>query len=732
VINRAHIHLERPTKLRRNVLLLVALVAFAFMAVGAGLAIWSALDMRQAVSDQFNQEQLALARHVSTLIEREVGFLRREMLLLRKQLVKGAPPPEAYREVIQDTFHRVLESGVCEIEIVRHGGLEDYVFTPSGFWMPRQADEKNIQPFLDPKGLGGQDVWVSETDVKAFGIRLSLVTALSTGPPGHMIFHVDISRFLTPFLREIRSGESGYAWVIDEKGTFLYHPDTDFVGKSAFQIRQEKYPAVPTAIINFIQKEKMLKGETGTGTYSSGWHRGMTGNIKKLVAFCPVKVSELPPRIWSTAVAAPTSEIEDAIQSAYLRLFFLQGLVILVILLCAGALLFFEMKWSRILERRVSERTEDLKKSEERYRSLVESAEDFIFTVDAGGSFQSMNSFTANFFGGRAEEFIGRKLSTLFPDQVAKRQMDLVQHVYRVGKSARDEFEVAMGDRKIWLSANLMPLKNEEGAVNAVLCIARDVTENKNLERQLINTERLASMGTLAAGVAHEVNNPLGVILGFADLLLRKADRNSQQYEDLKTIERQGLHCKQVVENLLSFARLGEGIGEFANLNECVQDIIKVVRHTLEMHDIDLELSLADDLPPVKGDPRQLQQVFLNLINNAVSAMPSGGALRIRTLPAPNTSRAVIEFHDEGVGIREEDRDRIFEPFFTTKPEGEGTGLGLFVSYGIITKYGGTIDLVSQTVSSGRPSGTTFTIRLLTETQGNSERGTRSAEDPRE
>ena len=168
-----------------------------------------------------------------------------------------------------------------------------------------------------------------------------------------------------------------------------------------------------------------------------------------------------------------------------------------------------------------------------------------------------------------------------------------------------------------------MPLKNEEGAVTAVLCIARDVTENKILERQLINAEKLASMGTLAAGVAHEVNNPLGVILGFCDLLLRKTDKDTQAYEDLKTIERQGLHCKQVVENLLSFARLGEGDSDIADLNECVQDIIKVVRHTLEMHDIDLSLSLSDDMPPVRGNPRQIQQVFLNLINNAIAAMPS-------------------------------------------------------------------------------------------------------------
>ncbi|MEW6668466.1 MAG: ATP-binding protein [Thermodesulfobacteriota bacterium] len=705
---------ERPPKLKRNVLGLVAAVAIAFMAAGAGLGIWSARDMRQVVADQFNQEQLVMARHVSTLIERQMGFLKKELLLLRKQEELGSPYPEAYQEVIQETFERVLESGVWRIEIIEPETLKSHVFTPSRHRTTKETDKDTLKLLPDLHRPGDPDVWVSDTDIKAYGIRLSLVASLSGESPRHLIFHVNISWFLTPFLKDIRSGRTGYAWVIDERGFFLFHPNTEFMGKSAFQIRGEKFPGVSTAIIDFIQKERMLKGETGTGSYISGWHRGITGSIKKLAAFCPVNISDHPRRMWSTAVAAPTSEIEEASQRAYLRLFFLQGLVILVILLCAGALLFFEMKWSRILERRVGERTEDLKKSEEKYRSLVESAEDFIFTVDAGGAFQSMNSFTANFFGGRAEEFVGRKLSALFPEQVAKKQLDLVRHVYKVGKSARDEFEVAMGDRRIWLSANLMPLKNEEGAVNAVLCIARDITENKNLERQLINTERLASMGTLAAGVAHEVNNPLGVILGFCDLLLRKADKGTQQYEDLMTIERQGLHCKQVVENLLSFARLGEGGAEFANLNECVREIIKVVKHTLEMHDIDLVLSLSDDLPPIKGDPRQLQQVFLNLINNAASAMPAGGALKIRTYPERNTRRAVIEFQDEGVGIREEDRDRIFEPFFTTKPEGEGTGLGLFVSYGIITKYGGTIDFVSQHASSSKPGGTTFTIKLLT------------------
>jgi two-component system, NtrC family, sensor kinase len=705
---------DRRPKMNRNVLFFVSAVAVLFLLAGGGLGIWSAREMRETVTEQYSQQQLVIARHTSSLIERQLALLRREILLLRKEGGSSLYGPEFGQDLMQDVFQRVIESGVYRIEIIEPSTGKNYLFSPFRRWTIRDAEEEKLPSLPDPSEIGEEDVWISKTDLKPWGNRFALAVPLTGAPPRLLLFYVNATWFLSPFLRDIRSGKTGYAWLMDDEGNFLYHPNTDFVGKSAFKIREEKFPSVDSRDILFIQREEILKGKTGTGTYHSGWHRGITGSIKKLIAYCPVSVSETIPIRWSVAVVVPTSEIEDSVQQSYLRLFFLQGLVIMVIFVSAGALLVFEKRWSRILERRVDQRTEELKKSEEKYRSLVESAEDFIFTVDHEGFFQSMNSFTANFFGGRPEEFIGKTLSALFTEGVAFKQFELVKQVYKVGKSVRDEFEVTIGDHAIWLSANFMPLKNEEGTVTAVLCIARDVTENKILERQLINTEKLASMGTLAAGVAHEVNNPLGVILGFCDLLLRKTEKNTQAYEDLKTIERQGLHCKQVVENLLSFARLGEGDSDTANINECVQDIIKVVRHTLEMHDVDLSLTLSDEMVPVRGNPRQIQQVFLNLINNAIAAMPAGGMLRIRTFPERSTGRGVIQFQDDGVGIKEEDKDRIFEPFFTTKPEGEGTGLGLFVSYGIIARHGGTIDFVSHR-GSAKPSGTTFTIKLIGE-----------------
>ncbi len=344
---------------------------------------------------------------------------------------------------------------------------------------------------------------------------------------------------------------------------------------------------------------------------------------------------------------------------------------------------------------------------------MVESAEDFIFTVDHSGRFRSLNSFTAAFFGGTPSQFTGRPLSDLFSQEVAEEQLKLVKSVFQFGKSMRDEFMIARGEYQIWLSANFMPRKDERGNVISVLCIARDITESKKLENQLINTEKLASMGTLAAGVAHEINNPLGIILGFTDLLLEKADKNSQRYRDLKTIERHGLHCKAVVENLLSFARQGEGQSAYCDINEAIKDIVNVVNHSLEMSDIELRLDMTPGLPRAKGDSRQMQQVLLNLINNAAAAMQQSGKLEIKTALDANCEKIIVVVRDNGHGIPKEHIDKIFDPFFTTKSEGEGTGLGLFVSHGIVSKYKGTITCESSMVEfPKKPRGTTFTLAL--------------------
>jgi PAS domain S-box-containing protein len=392
---------------------------------------------------------------------------------------------------------------------------------------------------------------------------------------------------------------------------------------------------------------------------------------------------------------------------------------IIALVLGLGAVLSYRDQRIRNLEKEIAKKNEDLQRSEEKYHSLVESTEDFIFTLDAQGHFKSLNSFTASFFGGTPSQFIGQSLSALFSREVSAQLLQLVLTVFEFGKSVREEFMVTTGEYEVWLSANFMPFKDEKDRVVSVLCIAKDVTENKKLENQLINTEKMASMGTLAAGVAHELNNPLGVMLGFTDLLLEKLEKTSQDHQDLKTIERHGLHCKQVVENLLSFARQGEGMSEYCDIYDALHEIVGVVNHSLDMNNVELRLNLSPGLPKVKGDARQIQQVFLNLINNAAAAMKNGGTLEIDSSLRTDQRKVHVVVRDNGHGIKKEHIEHIFDPFFTTKREGEGTGLGLFVSHGIVTKNEGTITCESSTEETQKkPRGTTFTVTLKAKEEG--------------
>jgi two-component system NtrC family sensor kinase len=228
-----------------------------------------------------------------------------------------------------------------------------------------------------------------------------------------------------------------------------------------------------------------------------------------------------------------------------------------------------------------------------------------------------------------------------------------------------------------------------------------------------IQAEKLASLETLTAGIAHEINNPIGIILGYCSLVLEKIDPKTQIYKDLKTIERQGLNCKQIVENLLSFTRPRQDAEDSVNLNITIEKLLALVGPGLKAEGIFWDSSLLPELPPAPGNVQKWQQVLLNLINNAKTAMPSGGSLKIWTSTKDTGKTIELGVQDNGIGIPKEHLGRIFDPFFTTKKEGRGIGLGLSISYGIINNYGGSISCQSRTEDTpGQPKGTTFIISM--------------------
>ena len=225
---------------------------------------------------------------------------------------------------------------------------------------------------------------------------------------------------------------------------------------------------------------------------------------------------------------------------------------------------------------------------------------------------------------------------------------------------------------------------------------------------QLVQTEKLASIGQLAAGVAHEINNPLGSVLLYADILCKETpEENKQQREDLQMIIREANRCKTIVNDLLNFSRQNEVLAQEIDLNTMLHELVKEQQKQELYLSVEILEDLDPALPSIQADPLQLHQVLVNLMHNAAEAMPDGGELTLRTRSGPAPGFVAIEVQDTGSGISEENMKRIFTPFFTTKPIGKGTGLGLAIIYGIVKMHQGQIKIQSEV-----GKGTTFTIVL--------------------
>jgi len=724
----------------RRALIVFGILMIVLLLSALYLGMVSARHMKEIIREDFNKQQLILARYASHRIEDGLDFNKRELLLL------SLSPSIQYLEVswanrMNTTLSSVKEEGVIEIRLVDKNGGTAYIVDNRGIHRIIKVHFQDTGYFKWACLKENKNrIYVGEItrESKRYPEKLVMILATPTYeesideahpvPTGRfsgvLLFTVDVTYLVREAIRDIKSGKTGYAWAIDNKGVFLYHPEKDFIGEDAFKARATKKPKVSFAQINMIQKEKMLKGEEGTGWYISGWHGYTETEMKKLIAYAPVYLTSGHYRNWSIAVVAPMSEVEGTIHSVYTRQFYIQGVIIFVIIFGSIYVINFERRWAKTLEEEVTEKTEDLKKSlnkleksEKKYRTLVESAEDLIFTLNEKGEYLSMNRCAARFFGGHPEELIGKNMYNLFSKESAELQMGFVRQVFNTGKNVNVKYPVEIGEREYWLTSNFVGLKNENDKVFAVLGISRDITERKKIEEeQMYNTEKLASLGKLTAGVAHELNNPVAIILGFADRLLEKAEPNSKEYEMLKAVERQGINSKRIVENLLGFARYREKTEYCTDVNESLESVLSVVENILITKKITLEKNLAEDLPRVRGDSGHLQQVFMNLITNAVAAMEGGeggGVLTISARLNEPGNRVEILFKDTGHGIKREYRDKIFEAFFTTKRVGEGTGLGLSVCYGIVTKYGGEITFETVAEEEDRErEGTTFTVSL--------------------
>ena len=334
--------------------------------------------------------------------------------------------------------------------------------------------------------------------------------------------------------------------------------------------------------------------------------------------------------------------------------------------------------------------------------NIVESLNVGVLAVDLEGLVESWNTRMEQLFGVARQDAVGRQLRSLLPEELgeeiaARGDQEQITGIYKQ--------RLQHQGKALTLNVSITPLVSKSGERIGRLLLFDDVTQRERMEEQMSQTEKLTSLGLLAAGVAHEVNTPLAVISNYIQMLAKQMPDGDPRQSLIEKIVKQTFRASEIVNNLLNFSRTGAAEATDIDVNRVVEETLSLVSHPLKTAQIHVVKHLGETLPPVRGSANKLQQVFLNLFLNARDAMPGGGLLEVRT--GAHNGSVEIEVVDTGAGIAREHIHRIFDPFFTTKSNGRGTGLGLSVSYGIIKEHSGKID-----VRSTPGKGTSFHVEF--------------------
>ncbi|HKP10477.1 MAG TPA: ATP-binding protein [Blastocatellia bacterium] len=363
-----------------------------------------------------------------------------------------------------------------------------------------------------------------------------------------------------------------------------------------------------------------------------------------------------------------------------------------------------------LLYRSEMEKAEELARLKEFSENIIESVNVGILAVDFDGRVTTWNSALEEITGIARERAVRRSISDVLDRDLIETVQATIgdegwtiretRHIYKYNTTTED-------GRPLTLNVSIAPFEAAHGVVTGALIVLENVTERAQLEEQLVQREKLSSIGLLAAGVAHEVNTPLAGISSYTQMLLQQITEADPKRKLLEKIHAQTLRASGIVNNLLNFSRTGDTQFREVDVNHVLDDTLQLLEPQLRGSRVEIVRHYAEELPAAYGNASKLQQVFMNLALNARDAMPAGGRLTITTRLVDTS--LVVDFRDTGIGISPEHIARIYDPFFTTKEVGQGTGLGLALSYGIIQEHGGRIFVES------RPNeGAHFTIKLPT------------------
>ncbi|OGL38912.1 MAG: hypothetical protein A3C43_01970 [Candidatus Schekmanbacteria bacterium RIFCSPHIGHO2_02_FULL_38_11] len=659
------------------------------------------------IASQFNSQQLIVAHEVAILIESFFKKTLDELNLAAFFLGRNISELEETTPLLNKLFSNLqFDSIIISTAFINAKGemLSQYPtpeslknkdinsFDNKDFFV---FSKQTLKPFISKATMnkGRREIIIS------FPIHKQTKTEIGEGKEflGILVCYIDVKELAQTFSKPIKRGVIGYAWILNEDGTLLYHPShPEMIWRNIFKNDGTCFQCHES----FENEKRMVRGEIGTKEYFV-----KTGG-KKIIAYYPIKIfdkryiprlSEKGMRIanWSIAVSSPYSNVISLIKQSNRNILFMTGLVVLV--LFCGSIYLITINIKRVKAEEKMTWGEKVLEAKNRLQALFDGITDGISIMDKDYRVVAVNKGQVRMSGKSEDELIGQLCYEKFTDKDGVCEGCPVEVTMTTGKSSTGERIVKKeSEGKRYWSMLTFPLKDSEGRTTQVIKYVRDITEQKEMNEEIEQSRRLSAMGEMIAGVAHEIKNPLQNISMGISLVKYETEGNKECRETIENIMEGVKSLNTIVEDLLDFSKPMKLDIFKCDIDEILDEVLTSMDEIFEKNHTKIKRDFCGDKKYIRIDGMKIKQVFINLIQNSIEAMPEGGEIMISTknLSGKGMDYSEVRIRDIGHGIAEGNLGRIFDPFFTTKTK--GVGLGMAIIQRIVKLHKGEIKVNSE------------------------------------
>jgi C4-dicarboxylate-specific signal transduction histidine kinase len=658
------------------IVVITILVAILVSVIALNMSFHRSLQMETA--EQFNKQQLLLARAETANIESYIGKIKDDTLRVSQFLSMIQFNNKTLYEFLSDVFFKDVRTVKMRISFVDNTGK---VLFNQGDLAPEESHNKDLIKMV--KNSCQEQALIQQNTE-----RVSIITPVCrfNSLTGAVIAVIDIQDLARVFLGPLKSGERGYAWMMDGNGNLLYHPtQPTMVGRNLYRTDTSCFQCHKS----FDIEKKIIEGK---GDFY-GKYVAPTGE-DKVLAFSTASVGDSK---WIVAVSAPYSEVTMSMHTSMKFHSWLNIMIFLTASIVSAMLI--DMNRKRVkaaevarhqketekhaedLERQVALRTRELTTEKEKLNTVISAIGSGIILVDNHRRILWINDTMKTIVG---KDITGMQCDDFFSDCK-------IIGSYKANDMQTDVLSDLFGKKNKYFQVTTAPVKGGEEGVQGYIRLVDDVTDIKNMEEQMMHSEKLALLGRLTTGIVDEIGNPVTSVSSFVQMLKAK-EKDEFKSESLETIDLYMNRISDILKQLSGFSKVPPLELRPWKVNNVIEDSLSLIQYDGRVNRITIVKDLLPDLPRITTDRNLLSQVIVNIILNSADAMPDGGTLTIRSSTGENN--VFIAFEDSGAGIPRENLVRIFDPLHTTREK--GTGIGLAVSQNIIEKLHGSLNLESE------------------------------------